>query len=154
MIRWLQIEWNLFPNSKKLISYDRRFLLRTLCGGTLLDYNSCCLKRNVVEHKHIILNFAEIWRLKKVLWYGLSIALILKKKHIFLKKIYDNEFKCLVTRDLSAIVYMISVNGPSKFCGRQPLKKLKRYGDHTPSNFLKVVFHKFYSVHSWIFCPV
>ena len=43
-------------------------------------------------------------------------------------------------------------NGPSEIFGRQPLKKLKGYGlreaDHTPSNFLKAVFHKFYLVHS------
>ena len=42
-------------------------------------------------------------------------------------------------------------------CGRQPLKNLKEYGlpkaDHTPSYFLKVVFHKFYLVHSWILRP-
>ena len=25
---------------------------------------------------------------------------------------------------------------------------------HTPSHFLKVVFHKFYLVHSWILCPL
>ena len=35
-------------------------------------------------------------------------------------------------------------NGPSKICGRQPLKNLKRYGlleeNHAPSNFLKAVF--------------
>ena len=41
---------------------------------------------------------------------------------------------------------------PSKICGRQSLKLLKGYGllqaDHTPSNFLKAVFHKFYLVHS------
>ena len=39
-----------------------------------------------------------------------------------------------------------------KTCGRQPLKTLKVYGlleaDHTFSNLLKVVFHKFYLVHS------
>ena len=35
-------------------------------------------------------------------------------------------------------------NGPSKICGRQPLKNLKGYG--TPSNFLKAVFHKIYMV--------
>ena len=49
-------------------------------------------------------------------------------------------------------------NGPSKNCGRNPLKKLKEYGllkaNHTPTNFLKVVFHKFYLVHSWILCLV
>ena len=49
-------------------------------------------------------------------------------------------------------------SGPRKTCGRQPLKNLKGYGlvqaDHTPSNFLKAVFHKFYSVHSWILCPI
>ena len=43
-------------------------------------------------------------------------------------------------------------NGPNKNCGRQSLKNLKRYGltkaDHTPSNFLKAVLHKFYLVHS------
>ena len=47
-------------------------------------------------------------------------------------------------------------NGPNKICGRQPLKSLKGYGlleadhkaDHTPSNFLKAVFHKFYLVRS------
>ena len=47
--------------------------------------------------------------------------------------------------------------GPSKICGRQPLKNLKRWStqaDHSPSNFLKAVFHKFYLVHSWILCPI
>ena len=48
--------------------------------------------------------------------------------------------------------------GPSKICGRQPLKKLNGYGllkvDHTPSSFLKAVFHKFYLVHSWILCLI
>ena len=43
-------------------------------------------------------------------------------------------------------------NGPSKICGKQPLKNLKEYGllkaDHTLSNFLKAVFHKFYLLHS------
>ena len=46
----------------------------------------------------------------------------------------------------------------SKICGRQPLKNLKVYGlpqaDHTPSNILKAVFHKFYLVHSLILCPI
>ena len=45
-------------------------------------------------------------------------------------------------------------NGQSKICGKQPLKNLKGRGlptaDHTPSKFLKVVFHKFYLVLSWI----
>ena len=43
-----------------------------------------------------------------------------------------------------------SKNGPSKICGRQPLKNLKGYGllDHIPSNFLKANFHKLYLVHS------
>ena len=40
-------------------------------------------------------------------------------------------------------------NGPSKVCGRQPLKNLK-----CSSDFLKAVFHKFYLVHSWVFCPI
>ena len=35
---------------------------------------------------------------------------------------------------------------PSKICGRQTLKNLK--ADHIISNFLKVVFHKFYLVRS------
>ena len=43
-------------------------------------------------------------------------------------------------------------NGPSKICGRQPLKNFKGYGlfkqTTIPSNFLKAVFHKFYLVHS------
>ena len=47
-------------------------------------------------------------------------------------------------------------NGPSKICGRQPLKNLKGYGlpkvNHTSSHFLKAVFRKFYLVHSWILC--
>ena len=33
--------------------------------------------------------------------------------------------------------------GPSKICGRQPLK-----------NLLKAVFRKCYLVHSWILCPI
>ena len=48
-------------------------------------------------------------------------------------------------------------NGPSKICGKQPLKTLNGYvlpkADHTPSKFLKTVLHKFYLVHSWILCP-
>ena len=43
-------------------------------------------------------------------------------------------------------------NGTSKICGRQPLKNFKGHGqlkaDHTPSNFLKAVVHKFYLVRS------
>ena len=35
-------------------------------------------------------------------------------------------------------------NGPSKICGRQLLP----YADRITSDFLKAVFHKFYSVHS------
>ena len=39
-------------------------------------------------------------------------------------------------------------NGPSKICGRQPLKNLKGYGlpkaRHTSSNVLKAVFHSHY----------
>ena len=42
-------------------------------------------------------------------------------------------------------------NGPSKIFERQPVKYLKAFGllevDHTPSNLLKAVFHKFYLVH-------
>ena len=47
-------------------------------------------------------------------------------------------------------------SGPSKICGTQALNNLKGYGlckaDHTPSNFFKVVFHKFYLVHFRILC--
>ena len=42
-------------------------------------------------------------------------------------------------------------NRPSKICGKQPLKHLRGYNlskaEHTPSDFLKAVFHKFYLVH-------
>ena len=42
--------------------------------------------------------------------------------------------------------------GPSKICGRQPLKNLKSYGQPKETIslqiFLKAVFHKFYLVHS------
>ena len=41
----------------------------------------------------------------------------------------------------------------SKFCGRQPLKKVKGYGLLIRWNFLKAVFHKLYLVHSGILCP-
>ena len=44
----------------------------------------------------------------------------------------------------------VSKNGSSKTCSRQPLKNLEGHGllkaDHTPSNFLKAVFHKLYLV--------
>ena len=35
-------------------------------------------------------------------------------------------------------------------------KNLKRYGllKQIPLNFLKLVFHEIYSVHSWIFCLI
>ena len=72
--------------------------------------------------------------------YRIAIKCITKEVRSLLppngKNIWDEVFK----------------NGPSKICGRQPLKNLKEYGlpkaDHTPSYFLKVVFHKFYLVHS------
>ena len=42
-------------------------------------------------------------------------------------------------------------SGPCKIFGIQPLKSLNEYAlvkaDHTPSNFLKAEFHKFYLVH-------
>ena len=42
-------------------------------------------------------------------------------------------------------------NGPSKICGRRPLKYLEGYGvhkaDHIPSNILEAVFHNLYLVH-------
>ena len=48
-------------------------------------------------------------------------------------------------------------NGPSKICGRQPLKKLKWYRllGQTKSLqiLLKFVFHKFSLIHSWITWP-
>ena len=48
-------------------------------------------------------------------------------------------------------------NGPGKICGRQSLKYLKWYGlpKQTISLqiFLKAVFHKLYSAHSWIPWP-
>ena len=57
---------------------------------------------------------------------------------------------------LNIIWDKVFMSGPSKICGRQTLNNLKGYGlckaDHTPSNFLKVVFHKFYLVHFRILC--
>ena len=44
-------------------------------------------------------------------------------------------------------------DGPSKICGRQPLKILNWYiclGKPYHFNFLKAVSHKFYLVYSWI----
>ena len=53
---------------------------------------------------------------------------------------------------VKAKLHLVFMNGPSKICGRQPLNNLKGYGllkaDHILSKFLKVVFHKFYLVHS------
>ena len=48
----------------------------------------------------------------------------------------------------------VSKNGPSKLCGKQPLKNLKWHGLPKQSNCLKTVFHKFYLVHSWIPWPI
>ena len=39
-------------------------------------------------------------------------------------------------------------SGPSRICGRQPLKNLKGKADHIPSNILKAVSRKFYLVQS------
>ena len=52
-----------------------------------------------------------------------------------------------INRVNSPIRVKVFKNGPSKICGRQPLKN---WSDMVTSNFLKAVFHKFYSVHSWI----
>ena len=45
-------------------------------------------------------------------------------------------------------------NGPSKSCGRRPLKSLKLQVclDHFTSNFSKAGFHEFYLVYSQIPC--
>ena len=50
----------------------------------------------------------------------------------------------------------VFINGPSKICGREPLKNLRRYCvfQQTLQIFLKAVFNKFYLVHSWILCPI
>ena len=49
-------------------------------------------------------------------------------------------------------------SGPSKICGRQPLKNLKGYCLLKQKISLqiisKAVFHKFYLVYSWILCPI
>ena len=45
-------------------------------------------------------------------------------------------------------------NGPSRICGRQPLKYLKWYDYHIASKFLKAVFHKFQLVHFWMSWPI
>ena len=68
-----------------------------------------------------------------------SLGGILKEKICFLKLvpkyqvIWDKVFK----------------SGQSKFCGRQILNVEADF-----SNFLKAVFHKIYSVHSWMLCPI
>ena len=49
----------------------------------------------------------------------------------------------------SFILGKIFNNGPSKICERKLLKKSKWYGLLT-SNFLKVLFHIFYLVHSFL----
>ena len=45
------------------------------------------------------------------------------------------------------LTYKVFKNGPSKICGRQPLKILKEYG-------LLKADHKFYLVRSWILCSI
>ena len=54
------------------------------------------------------------------------------------KSIHFDSFK---HRSLSRLVLSFLQNGPSKICGRQPLKNLKGFGllqvDHTPLNFVK-----------------
>ena len=57
-----------------------------------------------------------------------------------------NWFFTCVTVNISGNNNCVKVfkNGPSKICGRKPLKNL---------NFLKAVFYKFYLVHSWIPWP-
>ena len=48
-------------------------------------------------------------------------------------------------------IWLTVKNGPSRICGRQPLKNLETaYADHITSNFLKAVFGKLYLGHSWI----
>ena len=79
------------------------------------------------------------------------------KKIFFLKKLFDsftrNSEVCNFVGDNTRYIIWVKVfkNRPSKICGRQPLKDLKRFGllaDHITSNFLKAVFHKFYLAHS------
>ena len=53
---------------------------------------------------------------------------------------FDFSWNCILDK--------VFKNGPSKICGRQPLKNLKKY------DLLKAVFHKFYFVHFWTLCPI
>ena len=53
-------------------------------------------------------------------------------RHFILQKLWDKVFK----------------NGLGEICRKQLLKNLKWYG------LLKVVFHKFHLIHSWILCPI
>ena len=62
------------------------------------------------------------------------------------------EFSLIIAEELENKWNKVFKNGPSKICGKQSLKNLKGYGllkaDHTPSNILKAVFHRFYLVDS------
>ena len=77
---------------------------------------------------------------------GLAVSYFCKMLHFTC----FTEFWIYFSRDFSSqsmiLCDKIFKNGPSKICGRQPLKNLKWYG--------LPIFHKFYLVHSWILCPI
>ena len=85
--------------------------------------------------------------------------------HRSCKNNFRNMLVDILSRDYTMAFYTMEFyrkcdtvfkNGPSKICGRQPLKNLKRYGllKQTISlqNFWRLYSTKFYFVHSWIFC--
>ena len=60
-----------------------------------------------------------------------------------MQEIYWNFFIRWGRKTCGYIWDKVFKSGPSKICGRQPLK-----------NLLKAVFRKCYLVHSWILCPI
>ena len=84
-------------------------------------------------------------QLTQILYTYFYSQLIYKTMNFLSTKILIISFSLLLISTYKWV--KVFKNGPSKISGRKPLKKLIE-ADHITSNFLKVVFQKFYLVRS------
>ena len=86
-----------------------------------------------------------------------QIQFVLLKSFLNIQQINECEPQLNLWKNQKHIWDKVFKNGQIKICRRQPLKDLRGEGllhaYHTSSKFLKVDFHKFYSIDSWILRP-
>ena len=128
---------------KSFLGDDRAELFNVSIDISWRDKNIVVMSGNYlfVGVSHMVVNddFSGVVAIVKWLSYVPKVMVSWGRQHL---KFTQN---CCIK--MFYFVLFVNKFKPSKVCGRQHLK----LNDIT-SNFLKAVFHKFYLVHSWIYC--